>query len=51
MCYAGFLVDDKKGELTTGWKSAMRVVTAYLYWLKSEVPEELIDQSNAATGT
>lgn len=48
---AGVLVDDKKGRLTTGWKSAMQVDPAYLYWFKSEVPEELIDQSNAATGT
>ena len=31
------LVDDKKGRLTTGWKSAIQVDPAYLYWFKTEL--------------
>ena len=33
------LVDDKKGRLTTGWKSAIHVDPAYLYWFKTELPD------------
>jgi hypothetical protein len=33
------LVDDKKGRLTTGWKTAIHVDPAYLYWFKTELPE------------
>ena len=47
----GVLIDDKKGRLTTGWKSAVQVDPAYLYWFKTELPEELIDQANANSGT
>lgn len=47
----GILTDDKKGRLTTGWKSAVQVDPAYLYWFKTELPEELIDQANANSGT
>ena len=39
------LVDDKKGRLTTGWKNAISVDPAYLYWFKTELPAELIDDS------
>jgi hypothetical protein len=39
------LVDDKKGRLTTGWKNAISVDPAYLYWFKTEIPSELIDDS------
>ena len=31
------LVDDKKGRLTTGWKSAIQVDPAYLYWFRTEL--------------
>jgi hypothetical protein len=34
------LVDDKKGRLTTGWKTAIHVDPAYLYWFKTELPED-----------
>ena len=33
------LIDDKKGRLTTGWKSAIHVDPAYLYWFKTELPD------------
>jgi hypothetical protein len=39
------LVDDKKGRLTTGWKSAISVDPAYLYWFKTEIPSELFNES------
>ena len=39
------LIDDKKGRLTTGWKNAISVDPAYLYWFKTELPTELIDDS------
>ena len=39
----GLLIDDKKGRLTTGWKSAIQVDPSYLYWFKTEVPDELIN--------
>ena len=39
------LVDDKKGRLTTGWKSAIAVDPAYLYWFKTEIPGEWFDES------
>ena len=42
----GVLVDEKKGRLTTGWKSAIQVDPAYLYWFKTEVPDELINGTN-----
>lgn len=37
------LIDDKKGRLTTGWKSAVQVDPAYLYWFKTELPEDFFD--------
>jgi len=37
------LVDDKKGRLTTGWKSAIQVDPAYLYWFKTEL--DIFDDS------
>ena len=39
------LVDDKKGRLTTGWKSAISVDPAYIYWFKTEIPSELFNES------
>jgi arsenate reductase-like glutaredoxin family protein len=39
------LVDDKKGRLTTGWKSAISVDPAYLYWFKTEIPSDLFNES------
>jgi hypothetical protein len=43
------LIDDKKGRLTTGWKSAVQVDPAYLYWFRTELPEDFFDdpQSNS----
>jgi hypothetical protein len=37
------LIDDKKGRLTTGWKSAIQVDPAYLYWFKTEL--DIFDDS------
>lgn len=39
------LVDDKKGRLTTGWKSAISTDPAYLYWFKTEIPNDLFNES------
>jgi hypothetical protein len=39
------LVDDKKGRLTTGWKSAIHVDPAYLYWFKTTLPENFFDDT------
>jgi hypothetical protein len=39
------LVDDKKGRLTTGWKSAISTDPAYLYWFKTEMPNDLFNES------
>jgi regulator of replication initiation timing len=39
------LVDDKKGRLTTGWKSAIHVDPAYLYWFKTTLPEAFFDDT------
>jgi hypothetical protein len=39
------LFDDKKGRLTTGWRNAISVDPAYLYWFKTELPSELINDS------
>jgi hypothetical protein len=41
------LVDDKKGRLTTGWKSAIHVDPAYLYWFKTTLPETFFDDTEA----
>lgn len=40
------LIDDKKGRLTTGWKSAIHVDPAYLYWFKTELPEGFFDDGS-----
>ena len=40
------LFDDKKGRLTTGWKSAISTDPAYLYWFRTEIPSELLNGSN-----
>ena len=47
------LFDDKKGRLTTGWKSAISLDPAYLYWFKTPVAEDLLDKDEplANTGT
>jgi hypothetical protein len=39
------LIDDKKGRLTTGWKSAIHVDPAYLYWFKTTLPENFFDDT------
>ena len=39
------LIDDKKGRLTTGWKSAVQVDPAYLYWFRTELPENFFDDA------
>ena len=31
------LIDDKKGRLTTGWRSAIQIDPAYLYWFRTEL--------------
>jgi hypothetical protein len=41
------LIDDKKGRLTTGWKSAIHVDPAYLYWFKTTLPENFFDDTEA----
>ncbi len=44
------LVDDKKGRLTTGWKSAIHVDPAYLYWFKTELPDDFFANANTDNG-
>jgi hypothetical protein len=39
------LFDDKKGRLTTGWKSAISVDPAYLYWFRTQIPGEWLDDT------
>jgi len=41
------LFDDKKGRLTTGWKSAISTDPAYLYWFRTEIPSDLLNGSNS----
>ena len=41
------LIDDKKGRLTTGWKSAVHVDPAYLYWFKTELPDDFFDDPHS----
>jgi hypothetical protein len=40
------LFDDKKGRLTTGWKSAISVDPAYCYWFRTSIPEEWTQQDD-----
>jgi hypothetical protein len=42
------LIDDKKGRLTTGWKSAVHVDPAYLYWFRTELPEDFFNDVGQA---
>jgi len=42
------LIDDKKGRLTTGWKSAVHVDPAYLYWFRTELPEDFFNDAGQA---
>lgn len=44
------LIDDKKGRLTTGWKSAVHVDPAYLYWFKTDLPDDFFTDANASNG-
>ena len=37
------LTDDKKGRLTTGWKTSISVDPTHLYWFKTQIPEEWLD--------
>jgi hypothetical protein len=41
------LIDDKKGRLTTGWKSAVHVDPAYLYWFRTELPDDFFNDANS----
>jgi hypothetical protein len=34
------LIDDKKGRLTTGWKSSVSASPTYLYCFKTQIPDE-----------
>jgi len=43
---SNILFDDKKGRLTTGWKNAISVDSAYLYWFKTAIPEESVAQDD-----
>jgi hypothetical protein len=36
----GVLIDDKKGRLTTGWKTAVSASPTYLYWFRTQVPTD-----------
>jgi hypothetical protein len=40
------LFDDKKGRLTTGWKSAISVDPAYLYWFRTTVPDDILSSDS-----
>jgi hypothetical protein len=40
------LFDDKKGRLTTGWKSAISVDPAYLYWFRTTVPDDIFSSDS-----
>ena len=42
----GILIDDKKGRLTTGWKNAISIDSAYLYWFRTKVPDEWVKDDN-----
>ena len=42
----GLLMDMKKGRLTTGWKSAISTDPAYLYWFKTPVSDDLIQDAD-----
>jgi hypothetical protein len=42
------LIADKKGRLTTGWKTAIHVDPAYLYWFKMPAADKFYDDD---TGT
>lgn len=35
----GALIEDKKGRLTTGWKSAIHIDPTNLYWFKTQLPD------------
>jgi hypothetical protein len=41
------LIDDKKGRLTTGWKSAVHVDPAYLYWFRTELPDDFFANADS----
>jgi hypothetical protein len=41
------LIDDKKGRLTTGWKSAVHVDPAYLYWFRTELPDDFFANTDS----
>ena len=39
--------DHKKGRLTTGWKSAVSIDPTYLYWFKTQIPEDwVVDEAD-----
>jgi len=39
MRQSGSLIEDKKGRLTTGWKSAIQIDPTNLYWFKTALPD------------
>lgn len=41
----GGLIDDKKGRLTTGWKSAIQIDPTNLYWFKPQLPDGFFDDT------
>lgn len=41
----GGLIDDKKGRLTTGWKSAIHIDPTNLYWFKPQLPDGFFDDT------
>lgn len=40
MTARGILIDEKKGRLSTGWKSSISISPSYLYCFKTQIPEE-----------
>jgi hypothetical protein len=41
----GQLIDDKKGRLTTGWKSAIQIDPTNLYWFKTALPDDFFNDT------
>jgi len=40
------LIDDKKGRLTTGWKTAIHVDPAHLYWFRMPASDKFYDDDS-----
>jgi hypothetical protein len=41
----GALIEDKKGRLTTGWKSAIHIDPTNLYWFKTQLPDNFFNDT------